>query len=193
MPPASLSQSSMPKTSDCGGVESCWRPPYPSTGRPFTFLCSWFPDSPAPSWRSTELGCAQSSSDKTQPSKCHTQCKGLGAGLCPALALSPRQCPQRWLTPGRAVGLCRCGHTWESPSRAESRPCRIMPLMPSGAETEIPHGSQTRLFAPRNPRPQSHGGSVCGAHGELKGTAAALARSGAGKEGSPGAQGVTPS
>lgn len=188
MPPASLSQSSMPKTSDCGGVESCWRPPYPSTGRPFTFLCSWFPDSPAPSWRSTELGCAQLSSDKTQPSKYHTQCKGLGAGLCPTLALPPPSVSPALAHPGPG-----CGAVQVRAHVGVPKPCRIMPLMPSGAETEIPHGSQTRLFTPRNPRPQSHGGSVCGAHGELKGTAAALARSGAGKEGSPGAQGVTPS
>ena len=43
-------------------------------------------------------------------------------------------------------------------------PCRIMLLMPSGAETELPcAGSQTRLFAPLNLLPSSCRGSVCAA------------------------------
>lgn len=107
------------------------------------------------------LGCALSchcpQCQRPQRSKCHPQCRGLGAGVCPALpcpvlSLSPVPVSPSLARPGR-----RCGAVQVWAHAGVPEPCRIMPLMPSGAETEIPHGSQTRLFCPRNPRPQSRG------------------------------------
>lgn len=54
-------------------------------------------------------------------------------------------------------GLCKRACT------RGAEPCRIMLLMPSGAETEIPHaGSQTRLFYPINLPPQLQGPALWG-------------------------------